>query len=545
MAIESAAFEQLVEAYYRGWWRLLPSIGSRAGFYDSDSELEVPTRELIESRSKQIADTASAVAQLEHPAGGTPTALDRMVFEAHLAVADLRLRTIQSWRRDPSLPLTEAIESLFELLARRDLSSPETVSAIARRLGRVPEYLEAAQARIDDPVALWVTIAEKSVAGSIEFIRDAVVPLGAEHRTLQAELTAAGQRAVDAVRSYGNWLAGLRERPLNEDIAVGPETLHQIVKHWHGLSTSPSEIEESGWSLVQYYRDELEQQVSRIDRGATWSEVLHRARKEFAQRDHDILADYRRVTSALRERMSTDGFLDLPPDEICKVVSTPAFLRALIPSAAYSHPGPLDPHQVGVFFVTEPDRSLGEEAYRANLGQHYGIESTCVHEAYPGHHVQLCWANRAGSRSRQMADHIVFMEGWTLYCEQMMVEQDWFDPGAPGLLKLNYLADQLWRAYRMVIDVGIHTRKLSVAAAVRMLIDGVGFTRERAETELNWYTQSPGVPMSYLLGKRETLALRDQFMKGRSATLKRFHRWLLGFGSVPQRWLHPHLPEQV
>jgi uncharacterized protein (DUF885 family) len=180
----------------------------------------------------------------------------------------------------------------------------------------------------------------------------------------------------------------------------------------------------------------------------------------------------------------------------------------------------------------------------ANLGQHYGIESTCVHEAYPGHHVQLCWANRASSRARQMADHIVFMEGWTLYCEQMMVEQDWFDPGAPGLLKLNYLADQLWRAYRMVIDVGIHTRKLSVAAAVRMLIDGVGFTRERAETELNWYTQSPGVPMSYLLGKRETLALRDQFMKGRSATLKRFHRWLLGFGSVPQRWLHPHLPEQ-
>ena len=541
MANESAAFDQLVEAYYRGWWRLFPSIGSRAGLYGCDAELEVPTRELIEARGKQVTATALAVAQLERPEADTPAALDRMVFEAHLAIADLRLRIIQSWRRDPSLPLTEAIESLFELLARRDLSNGDTVRAIARRLGRVPAYLEAAKARIDDPVALWVTIAEKSIAGSIEFIRDAVVPLGAEHRTLQPELTAAGQRAVDAVRSYGDWLAGLRQRPLNEDFAVGPETLHQIVKHWHGLSVSPAEVEDSGWSLVQYYQDELEQHAQRIDRDTAWSEVLHRARKEFAQRDHDILADYRKVTNALRERISTDGFLDLPPDETCKVVPTPAFLRALIPSAAYSYPGPLDPHQVGVFFVTEPDHSLSEEAYRANLGQHYGIESTCVHEAYPGHHVQLCWANRASSRARQMADHIVFMEGWTLYCEQMMVEQDWFDD---RLLKLNYLADQLWRAYRMVIDVGIHTRKLSVAAAVRMLIDGVGFTRERAETELNWYTQGPGVPMSYLLGKRETLALRNQFMKGRSATLKRFHRWLLGFGSVPQRWLHPHLPEQ-
>lgn len=542
MASETAAFEQLVEAYYRGWWHLFPSIGSRAGLFSCDAELEVPTRELIEARGKQIAATASAVAQLERPAADSPATLDRMVFEAHLAVADLRLRTIQSWRRDPSLPLTEAIESLFELLTRRDLSSGETVNAVARRLRCVPNYLQAARERIDDPVALWVTIAEKSVAGSIEFIRDAVVPLGAEHRTLQPELTAAGQMAVDAVRAYEDWLAGLRQRPLNEDFAVGTETLHQIIKQWHGLSLSPAEVEELGWSLVQYYQDELEQHVHRIDRGATWSEVLHRARREFSQRDHDVLADYRKVTHTLRERITADGLLDLPPDEICKIVATPAFLRALIPSAAYSHPGPLDPHQVGVFFVTEPDRSSGEETYRANLGQHYGIESTCAHEAYPGHHVQLCWANRAGSRSRQMADHIIFMEGWTLYCEQMMVEQDWFDPGAPGLLKLNYLADQLWRAYRMVIDVGIHTRKLSVAAAVRMLMDGVGFTRERAETELNWYTQSPGVPMSYLLGKRETLALRDQFLKGRGATLQRFHRWLLSFGSVPQRWLHPHLP---
>lgn len=545
MAIETAAFEQLVETYYRGWWRLLPSVGSRAGLYGCDAELEVPTRELIEARGKQVTATVAAVAHLERTPTDTAAELDRMVFDAHLAIAELRLRTIQAWRRDPSLPLTEAIESLFELLARRDLSSGETVSAIARRLACLPNYLEAARARIDDPVAFWVTIAEKSIAGSIEFIRDAVVPLGAEHRTLQPELTIAGQRAVDAVLVYGDWLARLRQRPLNEDFAAGQGTLHQIIKHWHGLSLSPADVEESGWCLVQYYQDELEQQVQRIDRDATWPEVLHRARKEFAQRDHAVLAEYRKVTHALRERMTADGILDLPPDEKCKVIPTPAFLRALIPSAAYSSPGPLDPHQVGVFFVTEPDRSLSEEAYRDNLGQHYGIESTCVHEAYPGHHVQLCWANRADSRSRQMADHIVFMEGWTLYCEQMMVEQDWFGPGAADLLKLSYLADQLWRAYRMVIDVGIHTRKLSVAAAVRMLIDGVGFTRERAETELNWYTQSPGVPMSYMLGKRETIALRDQFMKGRAATLKRFHRWLLGFGSVPQRWLHPHLPEQT
>ena len=218
MTSESGAFEQLVEAYYRGWWSLFPSVGSRAGLYGCDAELEVPSVELFEARRAQVSETASAVARLERPADDTPASLDRTVFEAHLTVADLRLRTIQSWRRDPSLALTEAIESLFELLTRRDLSNGDTVHAIAQRLGRMPSYLEAARSRIDDPVALWVTMAEQSVAGCIEFIRDAVVPLGAEHRTLQPELTAAGQKAVDAVQSYGNWLTRLRQGPL----LIGP-----------------------------------------------------------------------------------------------------------------------------------------------------------------------------------------------------------------------------------------------------------------------------------------------------------------------------------
>lgn len=290
MAIVTAAFAQLVEAYYRGWWKLFPSVGSRAGLYSCDAALEAPTREVIEARTRQVVDAAAAVTQLERTQTDKAEELDRTVFDAHLQLAELRLRTIQAWRRDPSLPLTEAIESLFELLARRDLSNGDTVSAIAKRLDRIPDYLLAGRTRIDDPVALWVAIAEKSVAGSIEFIRDAVVPLGEEHRTLQAELTSAGQRAMEAVRSYGDWLAGLRQRPLNEDFAVGADTLHQIIKHWHGLSLSPAEVEEAGWSLIQYYQDELEQHVRRIDREAAWPELLQRARKGFALRDHDILA---------------------------------------------------------------------------------------------------------------------------------------------------------------------------------------------------------------------------------------------------------------
>lgn len=534
-----STFEKIVADFYRTGWEMFPTWGSRAGLAEFDDQLEEPTADLIQTRRALMKETAEAIQKLEPVRLRSAETLDRQVFNTHLTVQELRWGTIQSWRRDPSSLLTDAVESTFELLTRRDCASFDAAHAICRRIERLPAYLRAGRSRIDQPVTLWVQIAAQTVPGAIEFLGELVPPLSERHPRLRAQLESAVQNAIESIQAYGRWLLELTERPMNNDVAVGDVALGQLIRDWHGLHLSPTQVAEQGWAAVQYYNDELEQHARRIDPRSSWRELLDRARHQFASAPQDLLAEYRTISAKLRMRIEGDGLLDFPPGEECRIVATPAFLRPLIPTAAYSNPGPLDPAQLGIFFVTEPDRSLGADEVRAGVGQHYGMEGTCVHEAYPGHHVQLCWANRAASLSRQMANHIISMEGWTLYCEQLMVEQDWF--GDP-LLTLNYLSEQLWRAYRMIIDVGIHTRTMTVAAAVKMLMDGVGFTRERAESELNWYSQSPGVPMSYLLGKRETLALRDAFLKTPGATLKRFHRWLLSFGSVPQRWLYEYLP---
>ncbi len=540
MTTPSNTFDQLVDRYYRELWRLSPSAGSRAGLYEFDHDLEIPGAEWIEKRRRQLARTAAELRTIEVPPSGTLAALDRRTFESHLSIAELRLADLQHWRQDPSTPITDAVDAVFELVMRRDLAKEETAQAILSRLEKFPANLRSARDRIDDPVALWNAVAEQTVPGGIEFVHDAARELSVRHPRRCAQIESAAALACTALQEYGHWIHSLRGRKVKEDVAAGPVVLARLVREWHGIASSIDEIETLGWTLVQFFRDELEQHARRIDPVGTWQQIMDRAREEFAGTDRDMLAEYRRVTEDLRRRMIREGVLDLPPGEICKVISAPAFLRALLPTAAYTSPGPLDPRQIGVFFVSDPDPRLAPDAYRANVAQHYGIEETCVHEAYPGHHVQLCWANRAGSLTRQMADHIIFMEGWTLYCEQWMIEADWFPDAA---LRINYLVGQLWRAYRMIIDVGVHTRRMTVPQAVTMLMEGVGFTRERAVAELNWYSQSPGVPLSYMMGKRETLDLRDAFLKRRGAGLSEFHSWLLQFGSIPQRWLWEHLPD--
>lgn len=552
MSGSPSAFEQLVDRYYRDWWRLSPSAGSRAGLYEFDAELEAPGTQWIEERRRQLARTAAELRDIDAPPGGTLAALDRRTFESHLSVAALRLDELAHWRQDTSSPLTEAVDAIFELVMRRDLSKDETAHAIISRLQKLPANLRAARDRIDDPVALWNVVAEQTAPGAIEFIRDAAREVAAQHPGRSAETESAAALACTALEEYGQWVQSLKDRNLKEDVAAGPAALGRLVRDWHGIDSSLEEIEALGWTLVQFFRDELVQHVRRIDPQATWQETLERARADFVTayprqsegpspaEPREMLAEYQRNTENLRTRIELEGLLELPPGESCKVISSPAFLRALLPTAAYTSPGPLDRRQIGVFFVSDPLPTLSPEAYTANVAQHYGIEETCVHEAYPGHHVQLCWANRAGSLTRQMADHIIFMEGWTLYCEQWMIEAGWFpDP----MLTINYLVGQLWRAYRMIIDVGVHTRRMTVPQSVTMLMDGVGFTRERAVAELNWYSQSPGVPLSYMMGKRETLALRDAYLKYPGANLRQFHSWLLQFGSIPQRWLWDHLPK--
>lgn len=540
MSLQRGDFDTLVDRYFREYWTHCPSAGSRAGLYEFDSQLEQPDSNWFDQRGNHIARTLVELGKLPVPPPGTAASLDRKVFESHLMVSNLRLRDMQHWRQDPSAPVTESVDAIFELLMRRDLATDHAADAIVSRLEQIPAYLRAARERLDDPVALWTEIAAQTIHGGIEFIRDAMRELSNRHARLDHRIARAVEDSCGALEDYGRWIAWRREEGLKEDVAVGAPVMEALLSDWHGLECTLEDVDKLGRGLVQFFREELEHCARRIDPQSNWQQILERARTEFVSRRRDMLGEYKRITSELRDRMERDQLLDLPPGETCKVISSPAFLRALLPTAAYTNPGPLDPKQVGVFFVSDPDPRLDRKDYEANVAQHYGIEETCVHEGYPGHHVQLCWANRAGSLVRQMADHIIFMEGWTLYCEQWMIEAEWFDDPA---LKINYLLGQLWRAYRMIIDVGIHTRRMTVPQAVTLLMEGVGFTRDRAVAELNWYSQSPCVPLSYMMGKRETLELRDAFFKRSKGGLREFHSWLLQFGSIPQRWLWDQLPK--
>jgi uncharacterized protein (DUF885 family) len=257
------------------------------------------------------------------------------------------------------------------------------------------------------------------------------------------------------------------------------------------------------------------------------------------QSDHpapvDLVAAYRRAVEAARAHVVDRGIATMPPGEELTVMATPILLRSMLPFAAYDPPGPYDARQVGFHYVTPRDGLDGPEL-EAALWSHprASLATTGVHEAYPGHHLQLVSSNRATTLARRVA-HIpsggnILVEGWTFYCEELMERQGFLADPAVRLMRLN---DQAWRACRVVIDIELHLGVMDLPAAVDYLSAEAHMNRFEAELECRRYAGEPGQAMSYLLGKREVQRLAAVYGRQRGGSLRDFHDGLLGCGCLP------------
>jgi uncharacterized protein (DUF885 family) len=173
-----------------------------------------------------------------------------------------------------------------------------------------------------------------------------------------------------------------------------------------------------------------------------------------------------------------------------------------------------------------------EEALREN--DHGDMVDTAVHEAYPGHHLQLSFARRHSSLIRRVAGASIFAEGWGLYSEELMAELGYYDD-EERLMQLDWA---LVRAVRVVVDVGLHTKGMTFEQAVAMLTDVAHLGPDLATGEVKRYTLEPTQPLSYMVGREMIFRLRERYRArtekaGASFSLKRFHADLLSHGTIP------------
>ena len=230
--------------------------------------------------------------------------------------------------------------------------------------------------------------------------------------------------------------------------------------------------------------------------------------------------------------MQERALVSIPPGEQLEVRPTAPFLRATTPLGHFQGAPAFAPSDnLGILYITPIDASLPEARQQEQLTAHChtAIRAICLHETVPGHHLQLWHAKLRGSPVRRQFWSSLFAEGWALYCEELMDEAGYYD--SPDL-RLWRLKNAMWRAVRLMVDVGLHCRALSLEAAAQPLVELGGLEPATARGEALRYTTSPTQPSSYVLGRDRIVELRRVAERQPGFSLLKFHDWLLGYGTV-------------
>jgi uncharacterized protein (DUF885 family) len=521
-------FYDLVESRFRRLVRDNPLIGTYLGIHTEDHRLGDGGRDAV---LDELAADKSHVAAIE--AIDAASLSPEVRFERDLELHNTR-RTIfdtevlRIWERR-STALDVIGDALFLPFAQDYAPLPERLDSIASRLEAVPRYLEESTSRAVVPqVRAWQELEIESAADLPSFF-DEIVAAGSDLPAAeQRRLARAAGTARTAIAEYARSLTASLDGG-TDDWPVGREHYDELVelRAFDGLDADA--ILEIGEDQLEMNKAARSRAAREIDDSVDEATVIDRLKSDQPKTFAEALEAYRAVMVRARQHLIDRDIVTVPSEERIDVIQTPDYLKNVIPFAAYFSPPKFDPNPKGIYIVTE---AVGGDPGAMREHNFSSISNTSIHEAYPGHHLQLAVANANPSLTRLQADAPEFVEGWGMYSEQMMREQG-FD-AAPNF-RLNMHTDAIWRAVRIILDVRMHRGEIGIEEATAFMVGETSFEEANARAEVRRYTYTPTYQLSYLLGKVMLLGLRadEQARLGDAFSLRDFHDTLLRNGSLP------------
>lgn len=559
---------RLLDEFFAFWWAAHPVDATAMGIHTHDGELASTDEVARAEHARHCREYLDAIERLSPRDVGEQ--IDRTVVRAQLRWELHELEQVRRYARDPGPYVDAPLHALYLMAVRDYAPAVERARRATERLIALPRLLDEARANLTrsavDPAesgpmaasavdtspvqraqvqreagrdghlaavpVLVQTAAEVARAG-LDLI-EGMLPLslgpaleGNAHEFARWENARRG--AASALVAYAEWLEQELAPRAAGDFALGRALFEAKVREVHGLGYTVDELRAYGLALKAQVEDALANLAAELMPGKSWRDVAEQLKGDHPSADR-LIQVYAEEMARARDFVEERGLATIPAGEALEVIPTPEYLRPLIPYAAYQSPAAHETDQTGLFFVTPPPAEALESALRDHCV--YGIPVTALHEGYPGHHLQLTHANRADSEPRRVFWTPVFAEGWALYCEEMMWEQGFYADRRQRLLQLK---DLLWRACRVVIDVGLHVDGWSFERAVEYLAREAGLERPNAEVEVRRYCAEPTYPMSYAVGKREVLRLRQSYrgQRGDAFELRDFHDRVLSWGTLP------------
>ncbi len=451
-------------------------------------------------------------------------------------------------------------DSVYSLLTQSTLPKEKNVENAIARIKQIPRIIEAAQATIANPPKPILETAILQNRGAVDFYNRGIYELigQTEHADDLKVVCSVAAKALGEYQLFleknvlpkasGEWRLGKEKfsRKLELVLDVGwdaDRVIQEADKEFVRVQREMYVIARQLWS--RYFPKQPLPPDDEIGRRTTIALVTNAVSQEHGQPETLIL-DARATVKNIQRFIRDKDILRLPETDRCQVIEMPEFRRGN--SLAYlDNALPLDPNGASYYAVSPPPSIWGEEKVRSFLEEYnkHMLQILTIHEAYPGHYVQLEYSNRCPSLIRRVLQSGVFIEGWAVYTEQMMLDQGYGEGDLA--LRLNQLKFYLRAVANAILDNKMHCTNISDEDALRFLVEQAYQSEGEARLKIVRAKQSSVQLSTYFVGRMAHYELRRAIQRemGDNFELGRFHEAVLANGSVPTKFLPDLVRERL
>lgn len=537
-----------------------PVEATRIGLAGRDDDLPDLTLAGLEARGRSLGELDAAITlELGALPGERRGEVRELAADLQLLRDTVRWRLVELEERpalaiDPAVPLGLATGGILDLLresgaaAGDDDERRQRVASAVQRARKVPAMLEQAGQLLTGVSAPTFTLIEDRIDGALALMRDRL-----------PEHAAAVGLEVDAARDAGEYaaegleaFAALVHELVDDrriDWRVGPSHVDRALRLAVGTGMDAQSIEDRARTTVNETREEMiaiaaggwERRFPGTVRPASDDAMLRAVLDDVAATavtSAQLLPEARLAVDETRAFVASAGLVDLPPADDLRVEPMGPEDRG-VAVAMLRRPPPLRPGLPSTYLLSPVPPTWEAQRTRSFLREYHPamLRSLAVHEAYPGHFVQLAHAAAHPRAVRRLIGRPVFSEGWAVLMEEIVIEAGFGEDGTSRVAREDLVLTQrkmkLRSAANALLDLGLHAASMTDADAMALLTGAALQERAEAEGKLRRAKLTSGQLSSYYAGLTELKALRraEEARAGGDLALAPFLRRVLSHGT--------------
>jgi len=525
-AADSAALHKLADDYYNWRNENYPVASSEAGLHTWDNRLTDYSAAKIAERAQHVRKLLDQVRATKTEKWTKDDRIDWLLFRAQLEEVDFGENILKLEQTNPLTYVNECSNAIFSLLKKEyDTPRNRALSAAARFKAMLGLFVEA-EKNLQKPVKLYAQLAIQSARNIDPLFKESTAPLAKDlSEAERADFEKSRDGALAAIHGFADRLE--KKLPRMVDFApMGEANYNYYLKHVLLLPLNAVQVEMLGRAELARYRalEALLPDPSMADPNPERAKSVPPDQEAF-------LKAYESREAEMIDFLKSHRLITLP-DYLGKfeIRQLPEAFKPTSPGGFMNPPGVYDKDPVGFFFIPTYNPKSKNFYLRAAIEDPRPILG---HEGIPGHFMQLSIANHLPNEIRRQNQNGVFVEGWALYGEEMLMRTGLYPEGSAAQGQILRLSR--YRAARIGVDVNLHTGKWTFEQAVNYFMEAGGLDREAAEGEAAGAATQPTQKIWYITGKWQIMNLLGKYYDkmGANFRLGQFHDDLVKNGSLP------------